>query len=290
MTDYKEKTRKTCLKKYGVEHYAQTEECKEKSKKTCLEKYNVKYSSQSEIVKEKSKKTCIEKYGVNNPARASDYKEKTRKTCLQKYGKKYYSQTNRYLSKFKPLYIQKLKDSGYYNVGYRVISYKGNSDYEVYCPHCKQNFIISNINYYNRHLANQEICTNCNPLIKFYSYGEKEVLSYISSIYDGVILENDRSVIHPYELDIYLPDLRLAVEYNGDYWHANPKYYSEDHIIGEVSAKEVRKKDKQKINCCIKAGIELLVIWEDDWINRQDVVKQELLDIITELLEKRVNS
>ena len=113
------------------------------------------------------------------------------------------------------------------------------------------------------------------------------MLDYVSSIYDSIILENDRTAIKPRELDIYLPDLCLAIEYNGDYWHANPNYYSENYIIGDVPAKIVWKRDKQKINCCIKAGIELLIIWEDDWVNRQNVVKQELLDIINELLEKR---
>ena len=290
IANYKEKTCNTCLQKYGVEHYTQTEECKEAIKEYNLKKYGVEYPFKSDEFKKKSKQKCMQKYGVDNPAKASDYKEKTQKTCLEKYGKKSYSQTNEYLSKFKTLYIQKLKDDGYYDIGYRVISYSKNGSYELYCPHCKQNFVISNINYYSRHLANQEICTNCNPLTKFYSCGEKEVLSYVSSIYDGIILENDRTVIKPKELDIYLPDLRLAIEYNGDYWHANPKYYSSDHIIGDVPAKAVWKEDKQKINRCIKAGIELLVIWEDEWTNKQDVVKTELLDIIAELTKKRINN
>ena len=286
IVNYKEKTRNTCLQKYGVEHYTQTEKYKEAVREYNLQKYGIEYPFKSNEFKEKSKQKCLQKYGVDNPAKASDYKEKTQKTCLKKYGKKYYSQTNEYLSKFKTLYIQKLKDDGYYDIGYRVISYNKNKSYKLYCPHCKQNFIISNINYYSRHLANQEICTNCNPLIKFYSCGEKEVLSYVSSIYDGVILENDRTIIKPKELDIYLPELHLAIEYNGDYWHANPKYYSEDHIIGEVPAKTVWKEDRQKINRCIKAGIELLVIWEDDWTNRREQVQFELNNIITELIEK----
>lgn len=180
---------------------------------------------------------------------------------------------------------------GYYDLGYKLISYKGNGDYEIYCPHCKQNFITKTSGqFWNRHPKHHEICTICNPLHKPYSYGEKELAEYVSSIYDGAILENNRTIIKPRELDIYLPELRLAIEYNGDYWHANPKYYSKDHIIGEVPAKEVWKEDKQKINRCIKAEIELLIIWEDDWTNRQDVVKQELLDIITELIEKRSNN
>ena len=78
---------------------------------------------------------------------------------------------------------------------------------------------------------NHVICTNCNPINKPISIQEKELLDFVKSNYNGEIIHNDRSIIHPYELDIYLPDLRLAIEYNGDYWHANPEFYSEDEII-----------------------------------------------------------
>ena len=309
------------LQTYGVVGYTQTEEFKEKSKKTCLKKYGTEYYPSSGIFKdnypemlEKYKCTCLEKYGTEFIFKLDEFKEKSKKTCLKKYGSEYYYQTDEFKEKadktrlrkfgaishsqsdhWKSLMYENFKNTlinlGYYNLGYRLISYKGNGDYEIYCPHCKQNFITKTSGqFWNRHPKHHEICTNCNPLHKPYSYGEKELAEYVSSIYDGTISENNRTVIKPRELDIYLPELHLAIEYNGDYWHANPKYYSEDHIIGDVAAKTVWKEDKQKINRCIKAGIELLIIWEDDWINRQDVVKQELLDIITELTEKRVNN
>ena len=317
ITNYKEKTQQTCLQKYGVDHYTQTEEYKEKSKKTCLKKYGVEHPSQSIIIKERSRQTCLKKYGVDNPAKTDDYNEKSKKTCLKKYGVEYisklseiverqkessrktcfqrynvshYSKSQQYTEDTEKSFIEKLNEDGYSLAGYRYIKYLGNCNHKLHCPNCDNDFIINSSNqYYYRYKNKHEICTNCNPLHKSYSCGEKELLDYVSSIYDGIIIENDRTVIKPRELDIYLPDLCLAIEYNGDYWHANPKYYSEDHIIGDIVAKTVWKRDKQKINCCIKAGIELLVIWEDDWINRQDVVKQELLGIITELIEKRSN-
>ena len=288
-SDYKEKTRKTCLKRYGVISTSQLPEVKEKQKesykKTCLKRYGIISTSQLPEVKEKMRTTVKKRFGVDNYSQTDEFKEKSKKTCLKRYGTEYYQQADKSKEKLIPLFLEKLKNKGYHKKGYRIISYKGSGDYELYCPNCKQNFIINySDQFYHRHKSKHEICTICNPLKKEYSYGEKEVLSYISSIYDGAILENDRTVIKPKELDIYLPELHLAIEYNGDYWHANPKYYSENHIIGEVSAKEVWKEDRQKINRCIKAGIELLIIWKDDWTNKQDVVKQELADIITELI------
>ena len=238
----------------------------------------------------KVKETNRRKYGVDWYYQSKEFKEKANKTRLKRFGATSHSQSDHWKSLMYDNFKNTLINLGYYDLGYKLISYKGNGDYEIYCPHCKQNFITKTSGQFcSRHSRHHEICTICNPLKREYSYGEKEVLSYVSSIYDGAILENDRTVIKPKELDIYLPELHLAIEYNGDYWHANPKYYSEDHIIGEATAKEVWKEDKQKINRCIKARIELLIIWEDDWVNRQDVVKQELLDIITELVEKRIS-
>ena len=295
--EFKEKSKKTCLKKYGTEYYPSSgifkdnyPEMLEKYKCTCLEKYGTEFIFKLDEFKEKSKKTCLKKYGSEYYYQSEEFKEKANRTRLERFGAISHSQSDHWKSLMYDNFKNTLINLGYYDLGYKLISYKGNGDYEIYCPHCKQNFITKTSGqFWNRHPKHHEICTNCNPLTKFYSYGEKEVLSYISSIYDGTILENDRTVIKPKELDIYLPELHLAIEYNGDYWHANPKYYSKDHIIGEVTAKEVWKEDKQKISRCIKAGIELLIIWEDDWINRQDVVKQELLDIITELAEKRIS-
>ena len=291
IVDYKEKSKKTCLQKYGVENINQIPEIKEKQKesykKTCLKRYGVISTSQLPEVKEKMRTTIKKQFGVDNYSQTDEFKEKSKKTCLKRYGTEYYQQADKSKEKLVPLFLEKLKNKGYHKKGYRIISYKGGGDYELYCPNCKQNFIINySDQFYHRHTNKHEICTICNPLKREYSYGEKEVLFYISSIYDGVILENDRTVIKPKELDIYLPELHLAIEYNGDYWHANPKYYSSNHIIGDVPAKTVWKEDKQKINRCIKAGIELLIIWEDDWINHKEQVQFELNSIITELTDK----
>ena len=314
LDDIKEKSQKTCLEKYGVLAYSKTDEFKQDYKKTCLEKYNVdniakvskfrdkaketclqrygtEYYSQTEDCKEKFKETCLQRYGVDNPSKSQTVKNKAKETCLQRYGVEHYPQAEESKQKLNLLFLEKLKNNNYYELGYRLIGYKENGNYELYCPNCGQNFIINCIDhFYHRNKLNQEICTHCNPLLKHYSCGEKEMVDYIKSTYDKEIIENDRSIIHPYELDIYLPDLRLAIEYNGNYWHANPKFYNANDIIVRKTAKQIWKKDKQKINRCIKAGIELLIIWEDDWTNRQDIVKQELLDIIIELAEKRVNN
>lgn len=48
---------------------------------------------------------------------------------------------------------------------------------------------------------------------------EKELSDFCKQFYPNLI-ENDRELIAPYELDIVIPELHLAIEFNGVYWHS----------------------------------------------------------------------
>lgn len=98
------------------------------------------------------------------------------------------------------------------------------------------------------------------------SEGEKELVGYISSIYNGRILENNRSVIFPREVDIYLPDLKIAIEYNGLYYHSEVSK-DKDYHIG-------------KTRLCSEKGIRLIHIWSDEWIKEEKKIKNFLRNII----------
>jgi len=68
----------------------------------------------------------------------------------------------------------------------------------------------------HHHVSNRQTCPAC-AAERTTSLQEAEVLEFVKSIYDGTIVENDRTVIHPKELDIYIPDKRLAIEFDGLY-------------------------------------------------------------------------
>lgn len=82
----KNKFKQTCLNKYGCEFPSQNIDVKNKVKQTCLNNLGTEYAFQSEIVKEKTKKTCLEKYGVENIFQSEFFRIKQRKTCLERYG------------------------------------------------------------------------------------------------------------------------------------------------------------------------------------------------------------
>ena len=80
------------------------------------------------------------------------------------------------------------------------------------------NFEISTDNYYGRLNNNITLCTVCNPIGDTRSIKENELFEFIKSNYDGVIIQSYRDI---YEIDIYLPNLKLGFEFNGLYYHSN---------------------------------------------------------------------
>jgi len=112
-------------------------------------------------------------------------------------------------------------------------------------------------------LSGNQGCPECANKITS-SKGEKEVAAFIKEIYKGLVIENDRTILNPKELDVYLPEIGFAVEYNGDYWHSKkPKGYHTD-----------------KTTRCAEQGIKLLHIWESDWKAGVELCKHKIQDAL----------
>ena len=71
------------------------------------------------------------------------------------------------------------------------------------------------------------------------------------------------------ELDVVIPELKLAIEYNGLYWHSTmyPKYKPGNHIM--------------KTNLCENIGYRLIYVWENDWVDNKGKVKTKLENVFT---------
>jgi len=115
------------------------------------------------------------------------------------------------------------------------------------------------------HFLNQgNRCPHC-----FYlgvSRSEKDVLAYIKTFYTGEILENYK-LKNNKEVDIYIPDKKIGIEFDGLYWHS-----------------EERGKDKKyhldKTNTAFAQDIRLIHIFEDEWENNRVIVKSKLKHIL----------
>lgn len=95
------------------------------------------------------------------------------------------------------------------------------------------------------------------------SIAQSEILNFVKLLVDVPIEENTRSIITPYELDIFIPSHKLAIEYNGLYWHSEAngvesKYHLKKHIM------------------CEEKGIRLISIFEDEWKYKKEIVEATL--------------
>lgn len=82
-----------------------------------------------------------------------------------------------------------------------------------------------------------------------------ELQNFISTLYEGDIIINTKKIITPYELDIYIPEKNLAIEYNGNYYHTT---YNVD-----------KKSHYNKSRLCEEKGIRLIHIFEYEWNNER---------------------
>lgn len=100
----------------------------------------------------------------------------------------------------------------------------------------------------------------------FVSKGEKEILAILLTLDPDLVVETStRSPLAGAqgnfgsgELDIYLPEKKLAVEFNGVYWHSEVFKNRDYHAA--------------KARACAERGITLYQVWEDDWRDKREIV------------------
>ena len=139
---------------------------------------------------------------------------------------------------------------------------------------------------YNKLLYCGTNCPKCNS--SGFSKTEKEIVEFIRTFYDGKIIENDRTIIlnentgKYLELDIYLPDISLAIEFNGKYYHSDERIKQNKN--GFNSADEYHQYKTKK---CKEKDIELIHIDEISYINNSNVILNKIKKTITKNIFER---
>ncbi len=94
-----------------------------------------------------------------------------------------------------------------------------------------------------------------------------------------------------YFFDFYIPKIKLVIELNGDYWHCNPKIYTEDYVheLRHLVAGEIWKIDEERENTIRdEMGLNLIVVWENDIRkNRKEIISSLVTDIKKRLCTKK---
>jgi hypothetical protein len=116
-----------------------------------------------------------------------------------------------------------------------------------------------------------------NPIVyQSRSKNEKFIYEQIKKIF---VNATHSKVIKPYICDIFIPELNLIIEYNGDYWHCNPNKYNSDyyHKIKNKTAKEIWEYDNTKIDLIKNKGYNLEIMWESDY-NKSPFIINKIIE------------
>lgn len=251
--EIKEKIKITNLEKRGVDNPSKSDEVKKKRKETFFIRWGVDHPTKTEKIKEKIKETTIKNWGVDSPMKSDIIKERTRLTNLEKWG----TINNTSSDLFRMYNFKISKDP-------RYVKYLGNN---ISLFRCEEGHLFELSSDIYSHRDKEHLCDICRPKNK--SRKEIDLYEYICSIYDGEIVQSYRE---GFEIDIYLPEIRIGIEFNGLYWHSELFKKKNYHL--------------DKINYFKERGIRVIHIWEDDWESKGNIIRSQILNIIGSTPEK----
>lgn len=191
--------------------------------------------------RQKLAKTCLERYGTINPAQSKVVQDKMKATCIKRFG------------------TENVFASDY---GKEKIKQTMRARYGV--DNCMQNEEIKEKT--KKTVFERYGVTCCCHKTQNYhvSKGEFELFNFIKESFDDAE-HNDRKQIFPLELDIFIPSLNTALEYDGDYWHSLP---------------DMIKRDELKDKICEEKGLTLIRVKESSWKKDNINEKNRILEIL----------
>ena len=290
----REKSKQTCMGRYGTGIPTQSKEIKEKlihtnqikyggpspmcsdevkgkSRQTCMGRYGVEYSVQADKVREKSRQTCLGRYGVENAAQSKEIKKKLIHTNQIKYGGP------------SPMCSDEVKEKARQtNINRYGVPYYPQD------PGCKEKVRQTNMEHFG--VPNKMIDMLFRGEIKYKGYsnisqecfrrldGILNLPSYYATRNQEFCVTVDNK---NYYLDYYVPSLNLAVEFNGDWFHFNPSKYKAEDVVEQfghpVSVGGRWEEDAARVKAIESTGIKVLILWEGEYRNMSDRQLKELI-------------
>ena len=269
-------------KTYLPGHGNKMDDVKKQKINTYQNKYGVDNPSQLELVKAQKEQTLINNYGSLEEAIKSKIQSQ-QQTNLKRYGNIYAVKSDIIRQKirdswhkFNRVSSNKQKGVTHKNNFYETIESDRledkfsllftKSEYEgfqkIYKFKCKKCNTIteSNLSYGN------PLCRTCNPYIDSGGQSQQEfqLQKFLMSLGLSDLKVHNRSVLKNLELDFYIPSLNIAIEYHGNYWHS------------QLSGNKAPMYHLEKLNRCNEVGIRLIQIFEDEWLNKIQIVKSRL--------------
>ena len=111
--------------------------------------------------------------------------------------------------------------------------------------------------YYEINKLHCPVCTKNSDI-------EQKVIDFVSR-YEKIVT-NSRSIINPYEIDIYIPEKKIGIEVNGLYWHSES--------MGADVRYHLNKTDEAN-----KVNVRLIQLFADEIMYQWPIVKNRLKNI-----------
>lgn len=260
----RKQAKNTITARKKIKEYTGSKETVSKRRVTCLDRYGVDNPSKYKPFNDKKVVTCNKNLGCDYPFQNENVKSDTKKTWIEKYGvdnpnksKIVRNRTkntclNRYgvtASFLAPGIREKCLEKSKSRGGYSKIS----------------------LELFNSILENFKDLDNN---FKFFKHGG-----------EFLIKDNDN---RNYFLDfVFIKDnIKLNIEFNGDYYHMNPQIYQSNDIApfptDEIkTASDIWKYDEKKKKLTEDNGFKVFTVWENDFKTKKDQVIQECINFIS---------
>ena len=259
------KIQKTNLERHGAKTPFESKKIQDGIRETNLEKYGSVTPFGNEKVREKVHQTNIKRFGAETPFESKEIQDKVKQTMIDKYGfdnafkseevrKKIKETSTRNKENFEKDHDCTLLRKLNIDNMYRIVKYLGIELIKKY--DC---FFIKNSD------IDLELFQKLNDKFKkeqkvYNSRYEVELHDWLKTIYSDTIFVNRRNCIYPFELDFYIPDKNVAIEFNGNWWHSINSGIDKDYHLN-------------KTLLCQEKGVHLIHIFEYEWNLKKDICK-----------------
>ncbi len=282
----KNKIKQTNLEKYGVEYATQNkiignkisntwksldkDALNDRRKQASLAKYGYEYHQQDSVQKEKIKQSLIKNQGGIGFA-SDTIKNKVKQTNLEKYGFENAMQSSVVQDKLKATMLDKY--------GVDNISEYGNDKWNNFKKAFNKDTFELNQSLQEMEQEYQVRYSTISSFLQQFGYSFSTISSYEQSLRTFLpsdFIFNNRTVLNGKELDFYSEKRKLAIEFNGLLYHSE-KYGKNANY------------HNYKTNICIEKGIQLIHIFENEYLYKKEIV-ESILNSKMNIFKKRLNA
>jgi hypothetical protein len=252
MESTKAKTKATLMERYGDENYVNAGA----RSTTMNDMYGADFALKLDAFIDKKKQTQKLRYGDEN----YNNRDQIVATNMERYGRPTpFSEDirERARSAFSVTVLNRINSRDFLVEQSITVLSSERGVYRATCGRCRSSFWMKN-GPFNSHIRMRlDPCPCCRPPMPVYSSAmELDLLRQVEGM--GVAVEHRYRGFGGREVDLYLPDYGLGIEFNGLYWHSELHRDSGYHVNKKLAL--------------AKFGVDLIHIYEDDWLERRDVV------------------